>query len=180
MEEYIQLEEEKACRRGQEFNWETATYGKVRYFEDINNFKDFENEFPAIVYRDALTSDPKVSSEPMYGREIAQRNWARVDFLSMVRSLTKDLLTPFEELKRVLRAARKLFKTKSLDYSSSPEFDLFFDLKDQIEEEVMKTMREPTMEEYITKTREDYGSGIVRPKIDEKAQFELKGQFLKE
>ncbi|GKB63349.1 hypothetical protein Tco_0919535 [Tanacetum coccineum] len=41
-------------------------------------------------------------------------------------------------------------------------------------------MGEPTMEEYMTKTREDYESGIARPKINEKAQFELKGQFLKE
>ena len=32
----------------------------------------------------------------------------------------------------------------------------------------------------MTKTREDYRSGIARPKIDEKAHFELKGQFLKE
>ncbi|GJZ97518.1 DNA-directed DNA polymerase [Tanacetum coccineum] len=36
------------------------------------------------------------------------------------------------------------------------------------------------MEEYITKTREGYGSGIARPKIDEKSEFKLKGQFLKE
>ncbi|GJV13084.1 DNA-directed DNA polymerase [Tanacetum coccineum] len=36
------------------------------------------------------------------------------------------------------------------------------------------------MEEYMTKTREDYGSGITRPKFDENARFELKGQFLKE
>ncbi|GJV36775.1 hypothetical protein Tco_1409252, partial [Tanacetum coccineum] len=64
MEEYIQLEAEKAHRRGQEFNWETATYGKVMYFEDIDYFKDFENEFPAIVYEDALTSEPEDSSEP--------------------------------------------------------------------------------------------------------------------
>ncbi|GJW57633.1 hypothetical protein Tco_0104364 [Tanacetum coccineum] len=64
MEEYIQLKAEKACRRGQEFNWGTATYGKVGYFEDIDYFKDFENEFPAIVYKDALTSEPEVSSEP--------------------------------------------------------------------------------------------------------------------
>nr|GEZ19260.1 hypothetical protein [Tanacetum cinerariifolium] len=27
----------------------------VRYFEDINYFKDFENQFPAIIYNDALT-----------------------------------------------------------------------------------------------------------------------------
>ncbi|GJV68177.1 hypothetical protein Tco_1483686 [Tanacetum coccineum] len=37
-----------------------------------------------------------------------------------------------------------------------------------------------TMEEYMTKTRYGYGSGIARPKIDDKAHFELKGQFLKE
>ncbi|GKG53104.1 hypothetical protein Tco_0552372, partial [Tanacetum coccineum] len=29
-------------------------------------------------------------------------------------------------------------------------------------------------------TRADYGSGISRPKIDDKDSFELKGQFLKE
>ncbi|GKD06594.1 hypothetical protein Tco_1181568 [Tanacetum coccineum] len=41
-------------------------------------------------------------------------------------------------------------------------------------------MREPAMEEYLTKTREVYGSGIARPKIDEKDHFELKGSILKE
>nr|GEV18815.1 hypothetical protein [Tanacetum cinerariifolium] len=60
MAEYIQLEEEKAHRRGQEFNWETATYGKIRYFEDIDYFKYFENQFPAIVYDDALTSEREI------------------------------------------------------------------------------------------------------------------------
>ncbi|GJW15349.1 putative reverse transcriptase domain-containing protein [Tanacetum coccineum] len=51
---------------------------------------------------------------------------------------------------------------------------------DQCEEEVTEAMTEPTMEEYMTKTLEDYGSGIARPKIDDKAHFKLKGQFLKE
>nr|GEV86271.1 hypothetical protein [Tanacetum cinerariifolium] len=32
----------------------------------------------------------------------------------------------------------------------------------------------------MSKTRADYGSGIARPKIDDKDSFELKGQFLKE
>ncbi|GKD08180.1 hypothetical protein Tco_1187865, partial [Tanacetum coccineum] len=41
-------------------------------------------------------------------------------------------------------------------------------------------MGEPTIEEYMMKAREDYGSGITRPKFDDKAHFELKGQFLKE
>ncbi|GJS49716.1 putative reverse transcriptase domain-containing protein [Tanacetum coccineum] len=46
-----------------------ALYGikqapKAWYFEDINCFKDFENEFPAIVYKDALTPELEVSYEP--------------------------------------------------------------------------------------------------------------------
>nr|GEU65544.1 hypothetical protein [Tanacetum cinerariifolium] len=35
------------------------------YFEDIDYFKKFETEFPAILYNDALTSEQEVSSEPM-------------------------------------------------------------------------------------------------------------------
>ncbi|GJY58295.1 hypothetical protein Tco_0458187 [Tanacetum coccineum] len=41
-------------------------------------------------------------------------------------------------------------------------------------------MGEPTMEEYMKKTQEDYGLRISRPKFDKDAKFELKGQFLKE
>ncbi|GKE00008.1 hypothetical protein Tco_1387991, partial [Tanacetum coccineum] len=37
-----------------------------------------------------------------------------------------------------------------------------------------------TMEHDISKTRADYGSGVSRPKIEDKDNFELKGQFLKE
>ncbi|GKF15313.1 hypothetical protein Tco_0056775 [Tanacetum coccineum] len=37
-----------------------------------------------------------------------------------------------------------------------------------------------TMKQYMSKTRTDYESGVARPKIDNKDQFELKGQFLKE
>ncbi|GJR10623.1 hypothetical protein Tco_0793275 [Tanacetum coccineum] len=65
MEEYIQLEEEKSCRRGQEFNWETVTYGKIRYDEDVHFLRYVEMEFPAIVYNDALTSELELSCEPM-------------------------------------------------------------------------------------------------------------------
>nr|GEV59550.1 copia protein [Tanacetum cinerariifolium] len=47
------------------------------------------------------------------------------------------------------------------------------------EEEVAETMAE-TMEQYISKTRADYGSGVARPKIENKDNFEPNGQFLKE
>nr|GEU88405.1 hypothetical protein [Tanacetum cinerariifolium] len=37
-----------------------------------------------------------------------------------------------------------------------------------------------TMEQYMSKTHEDYGLGVTRPSISQDTLFELKGQFLKE
>ncbi|GJZ78383.1 hypothetical protein Tco_0643220 [Tanacetum coccineum] len=64
MEEYIRLEEEKARRRGKVYNWETATYGKIWYDEDVHDLRSVETEFPAIVFDDALTSEVTLSCEP--------------------------------------------------------------------------------------------------------------------
>ncbi|GKD98550.1 hypothetical protein Tco_1382447, partial [Tanacetum coccineum] len=64
IEEYIELKAKKAHRRGQMFHWETATYEKARYHENIGYFKDFKTNFPAIVFDDALATDHKISSEP--------------------------------------------------------------------------------------------------------------------
>ncbi|GKB77098.1 hypothetical protein Tco_0943993 [Tanacetum coccineum] len=45
------------------FNWEIATYGKS-YCRDLDFFTDFEADYPAIVYNDALTSNENVPSKP--------------------------------------------------------------------------------------------------------------------
>ncbi|GJW60051.1 hypothetical protein Tco_0109386 [Tanacetum coccineum] len=37
-----------------------------------------------------------------------------------------------------------------------------------------------TMEQYMSKTQENYGSGVTRPMINQDTPFELKGQFFKE
>ncbi|GKD45587.1 putative reverse transcriptase domain-containing protein [Tanacetum coccineum] len=74
---------------------------------------------------------------------------------------------------------KRHFKTLSLDELRSPGFNLLFEQEYSKEEEEAETMAE-TMEQYMSKTRTDYGSGVDRPKIDDKDQFELKGQFLKE
>ncbi|GJV71346.1 hypothetical protein Tco_1491341 [Tanacetum coccineum] len=63
MEEYIQLMADKAQGRDQTFTWETSTYGEV-YCDNSDLFTDFETDFPAIVYNDALTSNQNVSFEP--------------------------------------------------------------------------------------------------------------------
>ncbi|GJZ57083.1 hypothetical protein Tco_0612577 [Tanacetum coccineum] len=63
---YIRLEEEKARRRGQVYNWETATYGKIWCNEDVHDLRSIETEFPAIVLNDTLTSEVALSCEPTY------------------------------------------------------------------------------------------------------------------
>nr|GEX87834.1 hypothetical protein [Tanacetum cinerariifolium] len=109
----------------------------------------------------------------------AQCNKTKPLLKYMTRSSTKELFTPFKEPEQEFQSSRKLLKTLSLEESRSPGFNLFSVLEEYFKEEVAKTMTE-TMEQYMSKTRADYGSGIARLKIDEKYSFELKGQFLKE
>ncbi|GJU98284.1 hypothetical protein Tco_1327555 [Tanacetum coccineum] len=46
------------------YNWETTTYGKIWYDKDIHYLRFVEEEFPAIVYNDALASKSDFLSEP--------------------------------------------------------------------------------------------------------------------
>nr|GEU54148.1 hypothetical protein [Tanacetum cinerariifolium] len=63
MEEYVRLKEEKARRQGRTFNWQTATYGKMEYYENKDDsFTNLETKYPTIVFDD--TSDPALSCEP--------------------------------------------------------------------------------------------------------------------
>ncbi|GJU77938.1 retrovirus-related pol polyprotein from transposon TNT 1-94 [Tanacetum coccineum] len=96
----------------------------------------------------------------------------------MTRSSSNELFTPYKEPEREFQSSRRHFKTLSLDELRSPDFKLLSD-QEYSEEEVAKIMAE-TMKQYMSKTRADYGSGVVRPKIEDKDNFELKGQFLKE
>ncbi|GKC14555.1 zinc finger, CCHC-type containing protein [Tanacetum coccineum] len=92
----------------------------------------------------------------------------------MTRSSTRELFTPYKEPEREFRSSRRHFKTLSIDELRSPDFNLFSD-QENLKEEVLETM-----EQYMSKTRAYYGSGVARPKIEDKNNFELKGQFLKE
>ncbi|GJX74433.1 hypothetical protein Tco_0313028 [Tanacetum coccineum] len=80
--------------------------------------------------------------------------------VGMTISLTKELFTPFKDPEREFRSSRKHFKTLSLEESRSPDFDLFSDKEEYSEEEVAETMAE-TMEQYMSKTRADYESGVM-------------------
>ncbi|GJT55729.1 hypothetical protein Tco_0990783 [Tanacetum coccineum] len=100
------------------------------------------------------------------------------EILCMTRSSINKLFTPYKEPEREFQSSRRHFKSLSLEELRSPDFNLLSD-QEYSEEEEAEAMIE-TMEQYISKTRIDYGSGVARPKIDNKDQFELKGQFLKE
>ncbi|GKC76277.1 hypothetical protein Tco_1127051 [Tanacetum coccineum] len=62
MEEYVRLEEEKAHRRDKVYNWETATYGKIWYDEDVHDLISVETEFPVIAFINTLIPEPTVGS----------------------------------------------------------------------------------------------------------------------
>ncbi|GKE26746.1 hypothetical protein Tco_1442130, partial [Tanacetum coccineum] len=79
----------------------------------------------------------------------------------------------FQGFETRVRSSRKHFKTLSLDKLRSLDFNLFSD-QEYSEEEVAETMAK-TMDQYMSKTRADYGSGVARPKIKDKGNFELKG-----
>nr|GEU34248.1 hypothetical protein [Tanacetum cinerariifolium] len=91
----------------------------------------------------------------------------------------KELISPFENPERVFHSKKRLFEIHGLVESSSPEPDLFSDIKEHSKEETTEIMTE-TIEKYMSKTRGNYGSRVARPKINDKTHFELKGQFLKE
>ncbi|GJW70970.1 hypothetical protein Tco_0127887 [Tanacetum coccineum] len=98
-------------------------------------------------------------------------------YACMIRSSTKELFSPFENPEQKFRS--RLFDTPILVESNSPEFDHIFDIDEQSKEEVKETMTE-TLEQYMSKTRENYESGVTRPTINQDTPFELKGQFLQE
>ncbi|GJZ48500.1 hypothetical protein Tco_0602332 [Tanacetum coccineum] len=76
MEKYIRLKEEKARRRGQVYNWETTTYGKIWCNVDVYDLRSIETEFPAIVFNVALTSEVTLSCEPT----VSPLNDNKIDF----------------------------------------------------------------------------------------------------
>ncbi|GKD71104.1 hypothetical protein Tco_1325194, partial [Tanacetum coccineum] len=68
--------------------------------------------------------------------------------------------------------AKFFFKANPTDCLSLVT-DLFSNQEYSEEEEA--EARAETMEQYMSKNRTDYGSGVARPKIEEKDSFELKG-----
>ncbi|GKB07812.1 hypothetical protein Tco_0836096 [Tanacetum coccineum] len=149
--------------------------------------------------------DPRIITEYLVNISKRRAFWSLNEDILKITILTTNTLYPSRKIRSYTlpkiikdaqdqyaeieyREGRKLpenfdhlvrhFKTLSLDELRSPDFNLFSD-QEYSEEEVAETMAK-TIEQYMSKTRADYGSGVARPKIEDKDKFELKGQFLKE
>nr|GFC95500.1 hypothetical protein [Tanacetum cinerariifolium] len=70
------LKEEKSCRRGKVYNWETAMYGKIWDNKDVHDLGSIKTEFLATVFNDTLTSEAPLSYEPM----VSSLNNDEIDF----------------------------------------------------------------------------------------------------
>ncbi|GJT11539.1 hypothetical protein Tco_0858581 [Tanacetum coccineum] len=80
MEEYIKLEEEKAYRRGWVFNWETATYGKIRVNDDLHDLRFEETEFLAIVIDDAFAPQDALACKSQVSTSVNDEIDFRISF----------------------------------------------------------------------------------------------------
>ncbi|GKA36978.1 hypothetical protein Tco_0723543 [Tanacetum coccineum] len=80
MEEYIKFEEEKARKRGKVFNWQTATYGKIRVDDDLYDLSTVEAEFPVIVINDAFAPQNTLQCKPQVSTLINDEIDFRISF----------------------------------------------------------------------------------------------------
>ncbi|GJU91560.1 hypothetical protein Tco_1303983 [Tanacetum coccineum] len=94
IEEYIRLEEEKAQKRRKVFNCDTTKYGKIWYDEDVHDLRSVETEFPAIVFKDNLTSNETLFCEPM----VSSLNNNEIDFrISIDQSDDEEYTVVFDK-----------------------------------------------------------------------------------
>nr|GEU98030.1 hypothetical protein [Tanacetum cinerariifolium] len=76
MKEYIRLEEEKPQSRGDTFNWQTATFGRMEHYYEEESFTNFEAEFLAIVFGNTNTT----LSDTKQGMTMEEYDTKREDF----------------------------------------------------------------------------------------------------
>nr|GEV78670.1 hypothetical protein [Tanacetum cinerariifolium] len=128
MEEYIRLEEEKARRNGKVYNWETATYGKIWYNEDVHDLRYVETKFPAIVFDGAFTSDVTSSYEPT----VSLLNDNKIDFrISFDESDDEDYT--WDEFKTIYETSGDLCSSRLAEpeVSYSNDLDFFKDFENE-------------------------------------------------
>ncbi|GKC38263.1 hypothetical protein Tco_1050647 [Tanacetum coccineum] len=104
----------------------------------------------SLIERNASVSSTKSSIQSTFRSTDTPYPPVGYDVLTLLlrtTSSTKELITPFENPKRVFRSKRRIFETPGLVESSSPEFDLFSDIEEHSEEEETTKIITETMEQ---------------------------------
>ncbi|GJU17937.1 hypothetical protein Tco_1145903 [Tanacetum coccineum] len=94
MEEYNRLEEEKAHKHGKVFNWQTATYGKIRVDDDLHNLSSMEAKFPAIVINNTVAPQDELQCKSQVSTPVNDE----IDFkISFDESDDEDYIILFDK-----------------------------------------------------------------------------------
>ncbi|GJT79626.1 hypothetical protein Tco_1053968 [Tanacetum coccineum] len=70
----------RSRRRGRVFNWQTATYGKIRVDYDLYNLRSMEAEFPAIVINDAVAPQDELQCKSQISTPVNDEIDFRISF----------------------------------------------------------------------------------------------------
>ncbi|GKB28282.1 hypothetical protein Tco_0867683 [Tanacetum coccineum] len=125
MDEYIRLEEERAQRRGETFNWQTARFGRIEHYCEDEYFTDFEAEFPAIV----LGNTNAISSQGTIVREYeAEKEDSEIEFPAIVLNdaSTSNTALSYEPTVSLPRKDEIDFRI-SFDESDDEDYTVIFD-----------------------------------------------------
>nr|GEY52738.1 hypothetical protein [Tanacetum cinerariifolium] len=164
-----------SCKQGHWFSFEKrvgkGAGGKV-FRETFSRLKGWKNRFFFLDQRDILNTMAWIHHDSNVNDPVLKVGLNILD----VQVLTAQCI----DLRPV--SSGLLFRGVLSTTWDFPSFlPIFKDTEgnEHSKEKATEVMTE-TMEKYTSKTRGDYGSGVIRHNIDVNAQFELKGKFLKE
>ncbi|GJR60174.1 hypothetical protein Tco_1502336 [Tanacetum coccineum] len=144
MEEYIRLEEEKAQRHGQTFNWQTATYSKMEYCEDEDT--NFKTEYLAIVFDD---TDATLLCESTS----SGRNAINID----TKGLEKPLKTGHSKLEK---SSMNLYLPFGIPFDPKRYY------KDGVHKKILRRPRAPLVRELILEFLSTCRMGDIKMGLD--------------
>ncbi|GJX18363.1 hypothetical protein Tco_0219195 [Tanacetum coccineum] len=127
MEEYIRLEEEKVQSRGETFNWQTATFGRIRHYYEEESFTNFEAKFSAIIFGNTNTTLSDTKQGMIMGEYDAERENSEIEFLAIVLNNTSMFdATPSYEPTVSPPDENKIDFRISLDESDDEDYMVIF------------------------------------------------------
>ncbi|GKB60821.1 hypothetical protein Tco_0917007 [Tanacetum coccineum] len=126
IKEYIRLEEEKAQSRGETFNWQTATFGRMEHHYEEECFTNFEEEFPAIAFGKLNAASFDTEQRMIIKEYEDEREDSEIEFPAIVLNNTSSTSPSYEPTVSDPNKNKINFRI-SLDESDDEDYAVFFD-----------------------------------------------------